>query len=179
MEESRLFILTGPESSGKSTLASQLCDCLQAPLVPEISREYLSQKLAENSEFSYREDDLLAIAKQQNAQEETLLAYQPEIVICDTDLLVIIIWSEVKYGRCEQWVIEAFENSLTTSNPRHYFLCDWNISWQDDPLRETPNDREHLFELYRQKLTDYKLAYTLIKGDQQQRLRQALSYIQG
>ena len=80
-----IIVMTGPESSGKTTLATQLSDCWNVPLVPEIARDYLREK------DSYQQHDLLEVAKQQHQQEQALLSHSPEKIVCDTDLLVIMI----------------------------------------------------------------------------------------
>jgi nicotinamide riboside kinase len=134
-----------------------------------VARDYLEGK------HSYQQFDLLEIAKQQHEKEQAILSRFPKIIVCDTDLLVIMIWSEVKYGRCDPWISETFENCITqTSTSRHYYLCDPNIPWQADPLRENPHNRNELFELYLQNLKIYELDYSIVTGDPQQRLQQVV-----
>ena len=38
--------------------------------------------------------------------------WQPAAVVCDTDLLVIVIWSEVVFGRCAPALMKLFESPL-------------------------------------------------------------------
>jgi nicotinamide riboside kinase len=165
----RLLITTGPESTGKTTLATQLSDLLQAPLVTEIAREYLQAKMRGAANFRYRQADLLAIARQQHRQELALLAHRPATIICDTDLLVLMVWSEVKYGSCDPWIRSTLEASLDTTD-RLYLLCDHHIPWQPDPLREHPDDRAPLFERYRQKLEHYAVPWLVAEGPVTNRL---------
>jgi nicotinamide riboside kinase len=164
-----ILVITGPESSGKTTLATQLANYWKTPLVTEASRDYLKEK------DSYQQHDLLEIAKQQHKQELTVLSHLPERIICDTDLLVIMIWSEVKYGYCDSWIYSTFENNIKKNNfCRHYYLCDSNIPWQADPRRENPHNRDELFDLYLKKLKEYELDYKIVKGEPRQRLQQVL-----
>ena len=164
-----ILVITGPESSGKTTLATQLADYWKTPLVAEASRNYLKGK------DSYQQRDLLEIAKQQHKQEQTALSLLPERIICDTDLLVIMIWSEVKYGYCDSWIYSTFESNIKKNNfCRHYYLCDSNIPWQADPRRENPHNRDELFDLYLKKLKEYELDYRIVKGKPRQRLQQVL-----
>jgi nicotinamide riboside kinase len=167
----QIHILTGPESSGKTTLASTLANYWSAPLIPEQSRIYLEEKSVD-SPFNYDQADILAIAKRHLAKEQEALKLQAKHIICDTDLLVLIVWSEVKYGRCDKWILDQFEQSLETSS-RHYILCDWQIPWEPDSLRENPSNREELFRLYQAKLKDYRLDYTAVSGSNMQRFNQA------
>ena len=164
-----ILVITGPESSGKTTLAAQLADYWKTPIVAEASRDYLK------GQDSYQQRDLLEIAKQQHKQEQTVLSLLPERIICDTDLLVIMIWSEVKYGYCDPWIYSTFENNIKKNNfCRHYYLCDSNIPWQADPRRENPHNRDELFDLYLKKLKEYELDYRIVKGEPRQRLQQVL-----
>lgn len=164
-----ILVITGPESSGKTTLAIQLADHWKTPLVSEVSRDYLKEK------DSYQQHDLVEIAKQQHKREQTVLSQLPEKIVCDTDLLVIMIWSEVKYGHCDPWIYSAFENSIKQqTSSRYYYLCDSNIPWQADPLRENPHNRDELFNLYLQKLKEYELDYRIVKGEPRKRLQQVL-----
>mgnify|MGYP006087108399 FL=1 len=151
---------------------------LRAPLVPEASREYLSQKMSRDSQFHYSEPDLLEIANQQQREEQLALAQNPDLLICDTDLLVLIIWSEIRFGDCHQWILDTFARNIA-SQKRHYLLCDYHIPWQPDPLRENPDDREELFNLYQQKLEHYQLNYSVIKGSLHERMEASMGLLAG
>ena len=177
MNNTKLLVVTGAESSGKTTLATQLCKTLEVPLVTETARQYLSQKISANNAFKYQQHDLLEIAHQQHHQEETLLSSNPKLLVCDTDLLVIMIWSEIKYGNCDAWIRNTFEEVITNGKPRHYLLCDWNIPWQADVLRENAHNRQFLFEKYINKIEQYQLPYSLLKGSPKERLQHVLSLI--
>lgn len=166
----QIYILTGPESSGKTTLASTLANYWPAELVAEQARIYLEEKSIDST-YQYQQADILAIAKQHVAKEQTALQQQPERLICDTDLLVLIVWSEVKFGSCDKWILEQFIQALGASS-RHYILCDWQIPWEPDPLRESPAEREELFRLYQAKLKDFGIDYTAVSGSNMQRFTQ-------
>ncbi len=138
--------------------------------MPEVSRDYLEQKMAENSEYRYDKDDLLAIARAQVQAEIATSCKQPGLMICDTDLLVIIIWSEVRFGDCHPWILETFEKQVERGN-RAYLLCDYDMPWEPDPLRESAETRPELFRLYQEKLDTYNLDYHIIKGSAEERLK--------
>lgn len=166
----KIHVLTGPESSGKTTLASTLANTWSSPLLLEQSRSYLEEK-AGDSTFEYQQADILKIAQQHLDAENAALSEEPKHLICDTDLLVLMVWSEVKFGDCDQWILKQFEQKLKNTS-RHYILCDWQIPWEEDPLRENPLDREQLFRLYQNKLDDYAIAYTAVSGSNMQRYQQ-------
>jgi len=67
-----------------------------------------------------------------------------DLLIADTELTVIKIWSEYKYNSCSEFILNSYENQAFD----HYFLCKPDIPWEPDPLRENENERDELFQLY-------------------------------
>lgn len=172
--------VTGPESSGKTTLSRHLAAWFNAPYTPEYARIFL-QLL----QRPYGAADLPTIARGQIRWEETmqLLAAAPlgknchpglpPIVICDTDMLVLKIWSEHKYGFCDPFILQQW-------NQRRYdlhLLCMPDIPWVDDPLREHPHIRPELLALYRRELREAAVPFVEIGGTPSERLRTAVAAI--
>lgn len=148
---SHKIIITGPESSGKTTLCNALSKHFNLPFSKEYAREYLNALKRD-----YNPDDLLKIAKGQLQTENGLQ-------LLDTDLITIKIWSEYKYGRCDKWILDQIEKQKTEK--RFYLLCSPDIPWQADKQRENPNDREELFEIYKQELNDLGHKYFIVKRE--------------
>ncbi len=165
----RRIAVTGPESTGKSMLAEQLADHFHTTWVPEFAREYL-EKLGR----PYEEPDILLIAKGQMEREESQMKQAVKFLFCDTELLVTKIWSEVKYNRCDSWILE----SLETHHYDLYLLCDIDLPWQYDPLREHPNMRKYLYDLYFNELNDRGFCFAVISGTGPDRLQCALKTIE-
>ena len=159
------IVITGPESSGKTTLTKALAKALKTGYTEEYSREYL------NSNSNYKQEDLLKIAQGQLQKEK---ANPNPIAIHDTDLITIKIWSEYKYNQCNPWITEKIEQQK--SKNRLYLICKPDIPWQADPLRENPNNRAELFEIYLSEIQNTKHPYFVIEGEE--RLQQALTKIQ-
>ena len=154
------FAITGPESSGKTTLSKALAEHYNSNWIPEFAREYL-----EKTNGIYTEIDLDLIAKSQleawkNAKEQALQ-------FCDTEMLVMKIWSEFKYGTCSRFI----ENAFLEQQFDHYFLCRPDIPWEEDPLREHPEQREQLFDLYHKSLIEHNLPFTIVEGELSDRLK--------
>lgn len=162
--------ITGPESTGKSTLSAALAGFFQTVWVPEYARNYL-----ENLGRSYEEKDLLEIAKGQLALQGTLVNKSNRYLICDTDLLVIKIWSEHKYGRCHPWILKKLDEIKYDL----YILPYIDIPWQEDPLREHPDLRKYFFEKYKEELISRKVNFIEVKGPFEQRVVQAIKAIKG
>ena len=144
------IIITGPESSGKTTLCEQLSNHFNIPFTKEFARSYI-----DNLDRIYMIGDLLSIAKEQ-------LKSELNSQLLDTDLITIKIWSEYKYGRCDKWILDQIEKQKTEK--RFYLLCKPDIPWQADKQRENPNDREELFEIYKQELNDLGHKYFIVRG---------------
>lgn len=170
----RLLITTGPESCGKTTLACGLSTLLHVPLIDEVARSYLTLKYQQDPGYQYQQHDLLTIAKLQHEAEQHALLSRPAMLVCDTDLLVMIVWSEVRYGDADPWMVDTFQQSLQ-NNERIYLLCDYDIPWQPDPLREHADSRHELYARYLAKLQQWRLRHVIMTGNQQQRLAHVLS----
>lgn len=159
--------ITGPESTGKSWLARLLSENYQTSWVPEYARKYLE---AINRPYNY--DDILVIAQKQ-LEEENLAAKNTELLFCDTDLCVTSIWCSVKYGKCHEWITAQMEQN----NYDLYLLCDIDLPWQYDPLREHPEMRTELFEMYRDLLQQYQFNYRVVNGTGEKRLKNAICIV--
>lgn len=166
------IILTGPESSGKTTVAEKLADHFQTDWVPEFARSYLS---ARNG--FYEQKDLLEIAKGQFFLEERAtknsLQKKAPLLICDTSFLVLKIWSIYKYGTCPTFIQKQLENQQNAL----FILCGTDIRWEFDPLREHPNNREELYEIYKKELLDLNFKFIEISGNEETRLNQCITKI--
>jgi NadR type nicotinamide-nucleotide adenylyltransferase len=157
--------ITGPESTGKSELAKQLAVHYQTLWVPEVARDYLI-KLSRVYVF----EDIAVIAKEQLEQENTLVKKAGSILFCDTDFLVTKIWSNFKYGKCDPWIEEKVKSHLYDL----YLLCDIDLPWVEDPLREHPGQREELFKIYLKELQRLNVEFAIISGKGKLRLKNAI-----
>jgi NadR type nicotinamide-nucleotide adenylyltransferase len=165
----RKIIITGPESSGKTTLARDLANHFNVEFVPEFARDYL-QKIGRHYTF----EDVVNIGEAQNQSEKLASESYSDLLICDTDLLTIKIWLEFKYGRNDEWV----ESKISRYKNRVYLLCAPDMEWEDDELRENPDDRQELFEIYKDNLEYLNLEYHVLEGSKKYRLRESISIIE-
>lgn len=161
------IVITGPESSGKSTLAVDICKYFDINYIPEYARKYLE---INGSEYDY--PDLLKIAQEYH---KILLTEgkDTDLIVADTDLLTIKIWSEFKYGKVDPWIVKTLEEY----KPDLYLLCSPDIPWQPDPLRENPDDRALLFRFYEKEIHSLDAAYHIISGDHEYRTNTAIEII--
>lgn len=165
----KIIVIIGPESTGKSTLCKQLSTQYNCDYLPEFSRAYLE---GFTQEYSY--EDILIMAKGQLKSEKVFSPNAPFAFI-DTNLLIYKVWIEEKYQLTIDWI----EEEILQSKVDHYFLCDIDIPWEEDPLREHPdeNDRKRLFDRYHELVMKTGVPYIILHGNEDQRLLEVLSYL--
>jgi NadR type nicotinamide-nucleotide adenylyltransferase len=132
--------LTGPECSGKTTLATRMAKELKAVMLPEFARDFLSH----GKGYTFEDLDTIAAGQRQLELEAEQKGHN--LIVCDTDLLVVKIWSEVKFGKVSPLV----EHLYQTATYDLTFLCKPIYNWEYDPLREVPDplERMRLYSLY-------------------------------
>jgi len=160
--------ITGPESTGKSQLSEELARKYQTLYVPEYAREYL-KKLNRK----YTHDDVELIARGQMALEQEKTKQAKKLLFLDTELIVIKIWMEFKYGSCPQFIINYINNNKNDM----YFLMDIDLPWQPDPQREHPGLRKYFFHKFEDELKLIGANYRIIGGIGKTRFSNAVNYV--
>lgn len=160
--------IVGPECTGKTALSKTLAEHYRTVWVPEFARIFIDQL-----NRPYNRADLLTIAHGQVASEKQLALQANRILICDTNLLVVKVWSEFKYGSCNEEILEL----LRTQYYDYYFLTDIDVPWEDDPQREHPDKREYFFDVFYNELVQQNVPFTKISGSLKQRLTSATTII--
>jgi len=159
----------GPECTGKTELSNYLSNAFRAPWVPEYARVYLEQ-LAR----PYKLPDLTEIARGQIRLEEQQMAAADTLLICDTNLLVIKIWAEFKFGTCPPEIMALHQ--MRTYDL--YLLTYIDIPWQPDPLREHPHERERLWQIYTRTLYETGVPVLEVRGARSNREAAARAAVQ-
>jgi NadR type nicotinamide-nucleotide adenylyltransferase len=146
----------GPECTGKSELSKYLADYYQTAWVPEYARGYL-----DNLGRQYQQSDLLNIAKGQLRLEDEFARDANRFLFCDTNLYVLKVWSNFKYGNTDQSILAE----INTRKYDLYLLTFVDLPWQSDPLREHPDRRQELYSIYLQEMQNQTTPYVEIKGE--------------
>ena len=178
------IVVIGPESTGKSTLCSQLAEHYKTLWCPEYAREYLEKN---GTDYTY--EDLLTIAKGQIESEEAVtdelramlttsgsqLKADSANLFIDTDMYVMKVWCEFAFGKCHSWIL----NQAATRKYDLYLLCNVDLPWVRDELREYPNleIRKKLYHFYKDIMVNQKVPWIDISGNYQERLQKAITAV--
>jgi nicotinamide riboside kinase len=163
----------GPESTGKTTLATQLAEYYKTVWVPEFARDYLQEKL-DSGRGVCDVNDMLPIAYGQTKLENESVLIANKYLFCDTNLLVTKVFSELYYGFCDP----SLDKAARDHQYDLFFLTDIDVPWEEDGLRDSPKGRENVFEVFKKSLIDNKKPFITISGDKETRLKKAVAIIE-
>jgi nicotinamide riboside kinase len=161
------WIVTGPESCGKTSLTEYLTSELELKLIPEYARSYIA-----GLDRPYVKEDLDRIATQQIIEWNQ---NPGESIVFDTDILTTIIWYEEKYRAVPQYMMEQWLSQKSSI----YLLCKPDLPWYPDPMRENPDDRDRLFEIYFHYLNAYGKPFKIVSGIEEARNASAKEFVTG
>ena len=163
------IVLFGPESTGKTTLSIQLAKHYNTVWVQEYARPYL-QKVWNQERRTCEPKDILPIAFGQIALENRLAKRADKVLICDTDLLETKVYSSAYYGG---FVDPILEKAATENTYNLYLLTYIDTPWEEDDLRDRPEQRMEMFEAFQKALDQHHRPYLLLKGDKESRLKKS------
>lgn len=149
--------IIGPESSGKSTLATYLAKRYKGVEVPEYAREYVERK--GTTDVTYEE--LCEIARHQIEEMERLATSDEPLAIYDTELIVTKVWFDYTFGRIPEWLDEAIKKY-----PMDVYLLTYpDVPWIPDKARSNGSNeiRIELFNRYEKEIEILGIPYYIIK----------------
>jgi NadR type nicotinamide-nucleotide adenylyltransferase len=161
-------VLTGSESTGKTTLAEQLARHYGAELVPEFVRAY-----AEQHGGVIQFNDHGPIARGQMALEDEHIARAGRLVVQDTDLLSTVVYCKHYFGTCPPWIEEA----AAARRPDLYLLCEIDLDWIADGVRDRGHMREEMQQLFRDAVLASGAPAAVVTGAGAERLERAVDAI--
>ncbi|HEY4324342.1 MAG TPA: ATP-binding protein [Mucilaginibacter sp.] len=160
--------VVGPESTGKSTMSAYLANHYQTVWVPEFARGYC-EKLTAAPTWQ----DEINMFYGQLVLEKELLSKANKILISDTTFITVKIWSDYIFGRSPEEVLDEL--------PKHpydfYLLLNIDLPWEDDPLRDFPNMRDHFMAVWHEELKALSAHYMVISGTGPERYDSAVAAI--
>jgi NadR type nicotinamide-nucleotide adenylyltransferase len=160
--------IVGPESTGKSTLTKQLARHYKTQWVAEYARYYCAALTGPCT----LQDEINMYHGQVALEESVLAMAEKDFIFCDTTFLTVKIWSDAMMGQTPQVVLDA----LPKYHYDLYLLMDIDLPWEEDPLRDFPNQREHFMEVWHRELQALGANYTVV-GGKENRLDNAIQVI--
>ena len=155
----RRVCVTGPESTGKTTLAQRLAELANTEWVPEASRSY-----AERKGGTLTVDDVAPIAREHIALDDTASIREgvagTKLLVLDTDLLSTVVYARYYYGQVPAWI----ERAERARRAELYLLCDVDVPWVADGVRDRPANRGEMFELFHEALLRRRTPFVRVRG---------------
>lgn len=166
-------LIHGAESTGKTTLARQLAAHYGTQWVPEYGRIYIEQQRGNRfDDFVY--EDIAQIAAGHLESEEAAAYEANRLLFVDTDLMTTAIYSEHFFGQTPRFVRRI-------ANERRYdlyLLLDIDLPWADDPQRTSRDHWQAMHCRFRNALESRRIPYTLIQGQGEARLQNAIAAVE-
>jgi nicotinamide riboside kinase len=162
------IVVTGSECTGKTTLAHDLAAAYGVECVPEFVRDFVNT-IGGRPQFS----DHGPIARGQKALEDEYRARAGALLFHDTDLLSTVAYCRAYFDRCPEWIEAAAIDRQATL----YFLCDIDVPWSADGLRDRPDRRPEMHALFESVLTEARAKYVVLRGSRAVRLADARRHV--
>ncbi|MBC7894756.1 MAG: ATP-binding protein [Cytophagaceae bacterium] len=168
----RRIVVTGSESTGKTTLARHLAAALGTIWIPEYARDYASARRG-----ALTVDDVEPIGRGQAAREDAAIALLPpgRDLVLDTDLVSTMIYGDHYYGRAPEWVREQ----AAKRRGDLYLLCATDVPWEADGVRDQPQARHELHAKFAAQLNALGARVLPVEGTGARRLQSALAAVRG
>lgn len=160
--------ILGPESTGKTTLASNLAKHYKGIWIPEYARNYIETL---NRQYTY--DDVVHIAIQQVKQYNEAIKNKG-VLIFDTEMIITKVWFDLVFNKIPKQM-NLWINEL---NFDMFLICFPDLPWIEDSVRENGGEKRfELFERYLSEIKELNKPYFVIKGVNQERINYAINVI--
>lgn len=158
--------VVGPESTGKSSVATWLSEQMNTVCIPEYSRYY-----CQNLNRQYTLEDEVNMFHGQIALEEALIPLaKNNTIITDTTILTVKIWCDKLFQHTPDFIVQEIKNRTYD----FYLLMDIDLPWEDDPLRDFPHEREYFLNVWKEELSALQANYKIVSGIGEDRYKNAL-----
>jgi NadR type nicotinamide-nucleotide adenylyltransferase len=164
-------VLTGSESTGKTTLGNELARRYEVELAPEFVRSFAEQR---GGVIRFEDHGPIARGQMQLEDDYTARArgVRP-LVLFDTDLLSTVVYCNHYFGQCPRWIADAARER----RPDLYLLCEIDAPWIADGVRDRGEQREEMQALFRNAVVASGAPYLSLHGDIAARMSQAATTI--
>jgi HTH-type transcriptional repressor of NAD biosynthesis genes len=148
----------GPESTGKSTMAKKMAAHFNTEFVPEVAREFVTSNV-----FTAEDISTIAVEHYKRIVEKRKTANK--LLLCDTDAITTAIYSQ-HYLHTVPPIVYELEKKVSFDL---YFLFDIDVEWVADELRDLGNQRERMFNLFKNELEKRSIPFLIVSGSYEQR----------
>lgn len=173
----RRVVLSGAESTGKTTLATALAAALHCPWVPEYGRTW-SETRPGGLDAPWSTEEFVTIATTQNAHEDIAArSTSNRWLICDTDALATTLWHARYMDRDSKSVAAAAAQQQT---PFARILAGDDIPFVQDGLRDGEHIRHDMQQRFRETLAGQEgrgVPWIEVHGNVQERLAATLAFL--
>src|SRR3989338_3244223 len=166
-------VIIGAESTGTTTLASELAKHYQTCWVPEYGRYYYEGRLYSHTD-QWNTQEFMHIAAMQDKAEEQLAKCCNKILICDTDPFAATIWHQ-RYIRKRSAELEHY-----AEKKKHdlYILTDCDIPFIQDGTRDGEYIRNWMHKEFIKRLKGTDKQFIIVSGKKDKRLKKAVNAIE-
>lgn len=166
-KQTKVLVVAGPESTGKSTLAQALAQHLRAAYVPELARDFMEGKA-----LPLAWEELETLYRNQVQAWKASLDFSGWVV-WDTDGFNGMLWAKLAYGKRldfleEFWSLEPWDLAL---------ICIPDLPWEADPLREGSDGGWERLDYYTACYQATGKPSALVSGEGEARFAMALKGI--
>jgi len=114
------------------------------------------------------------IARMQVLQKDEYSSRANKLLFLDTYLIITKVWFDVVFHRCPDWI----RTELARNEIDLYLLCNTDIPWEPDPVRENGGAmREYLLNVYKKELEFWGCNYRMVSGIGDARLYNAIRLV--
>ena len=104
-----------------------------------------------------------------------LTTQHSSLLFIDTDMYVMKVWCSFVFGKTHSWIL----NQIIHRKYDLYLLCNVDLPWVKDELREYPDlaRREKLYNIYKEIMLNQPVPWIDISGTYNERLQCAIAAV--
>jgi NadR type nicotinamide-nucleotide adenylyltransferase len=163
------IVVVGAESTGTTTLATDLATALKVPWVPEIGRYYTHS--LKSSGQAWTNDDFIRIGKLQQQYEAAMAATSDGIVVCDTNATATELWQRRYMGKTTPEMHKVAVHDKVDL----YIITGDEIPFVQDGIRDGEHLRHTMHTWFVRHITSQDVPFIIVRGTPEQRLNDALA----
>jgi nicotinamide riboside kinase len=166
-----VICVTGPECTGKTTLAHDLGNALGAQVVEEYAREYAST--LRDPAAPWAPDKYVAVAAEQLARVELAASTAADFVVADTDPFTVWVWHRNYTDRPLDDLREIAERAPCDLR----VCCDIDIPFRPDGIRHLVRDRREIYQMFAEECAAFEAPCLYVSGTRAQRVNAVLDEV--